>query len=97
MTTLQKSAQAHLLQFVESIERVQDEQKQLAADIRDKYSEAKSLGFDVKALRTIIRLRKKSASEREEEESILEVYMHALGMLPLEEAGLPRQFEEAIN
>ena len=97
MTTLQKSAQAQLRQFVETIERVQDEQKQLASDIRDKYSEAKSLGFDVKALRTIIRLRKKSASEREEEESILEVYMSALGMLPLEKAGLPRQFEDAVN
>ena len=95
MTILQKSAQAQLRQFVESIERVQEEQKQLAADIRAKYSEAKSLGFDVKALRTIIRLRRKSASEREEEESILEVYMSALGMLPLEEAGLPRQFEDA--
>lgn len=95
MTTLQKSAQAQLRQFVEQIERLSEEQKQLAADIRDKYSEAKSVGFDVKALKAIVRMRKKSASEREEEESILTVYMSALGMLPLEEAGLPRQFEDA--
>ena len=47
----------------------------------DEYLEAKALGFDVKALRQIVRLRKKSQTERQEEESILEVYMHALGML----------------
>lgn len=95
MTTLQKSAQAQLRQFVEQIERLSEEQKQLAADIRDKYSEAKALGFDVKALKTIVRMRKKSASEREEEDALLQVYLGALGMLPLEQAGLPRQFEDA--
>jgi len=53
----------------------------LAGDIRDKYLEAKALGFDIKALRQIVRLRKKSETERTEEEAILEVYLHALGML----------------
>ena len=81
MTTLQASAQNQLRQMVESIERLEEEKKALAADIRDKYLEAKGLGFDVKALRQIIRLRKKSQTERQEEEGILEVYMHALGML----------------
>jgi uncharacterized protein (UPF0335 family) len=81
MSTLQASAQNQLRQFVEQIERLEEEKKQLAADIRDKYTEAKAVGFDVKALRQIIRLRKKSNQERQEEESILEVYMHALGML----------------
>lgn len=95
MTALQKSAQAQLRQFVEQIERLSEDQKQLAADIRDKYTEAKAVGFDVKALKAIVRMRKKSASEREEEESLLQVYMGALGMLPLEQAGLPRQFEDA--
>jgi uncharacterized protein (UPF0335 family) len=81
MTTLQASAQNQLRQFIEQIERLEEEKKALAADIRDKYLEAKGVGFDVKALREIVRMRKKSQTEREEEESILEVYMHALGML----------------
>ncbi len=81
MTTLQAAAQNQLRQFVEQIERLEEEKKALAADIRDKYLEAKGTGFDVKALRKIISLRKKSQTERQEEEGILEVYMHALGML----------------
>ena len=81
MTTLQASAQNQLRQFVEQIERLEEEKKAIAGDIRDKYAEAKALGFDIKALRQIVRLRKKSQTERQEEESILEVYMHALGML----------------
>lgn len=81
MTTLQASAQNQLRQFVEQIERLEEEKKAIAGDIRDKYAEAKALGFDVKALRQIVKLRKKSNTERQEEESILEVYMHALGML----------------
>lgn len=81
MTTLQASAQNQLRQFVEQIERLEEEKKAIAGDIRDKFAEAKALGFDVKALRQIVRLRKKSQTERQEEESILEVYMHALGML----------------
>jgi uncharacterized protein (UPF0335 family) len=81
MTTLQASAQNQLRQLVEQIERLEEEKKQLASDIRDKYLEAKAVGFDVKALRQIVRLRKKSQSERQEEESILTVYLHALGML----------------
>lgn len=90
MTTLQASAQNQLRQFVEQIERLEEEKKAIAGDIRDKYAEAKALGFDVKALRQIVRLRKKSLTERQEEESVLEVYMHALGMLaeaPSETAG----------
>lgn len=81
MTTLQASAQNQLRQFVEQIERLEEEKKALAGDLRDKYLEAKAVGFDVKALRQIVRLRKKSQTERQEEEGILEVYMHALGML----------------
>lgn len=81
MTTLQASAQNQLRQFVEQIERLESEKKAIADDIKDKFLEAKAVGFDVKALRQIIRMRKKSQSERQEEESILEVYLHALGML----------------
>ena len=81
MSTLQASAQNQLRQLVEQIERLEEEKKALADDIRDKFTEAKSLGFDIKVLRQVIRLRKKSQNERQEEETLLEVYMHALGML----------------
>jgi uncharacterized protein (UPF0335 family) len=81
MATLQAAAQNQLRQLVEQIERLEEEKKALAADIRDKYLEAKGVGFDVKALRQIVRLRKKSEQERQEEDTILEVYLHALGML----------------
>lgn len=85
--TLQASAQNQLRQFVEQIERLEEERKAAAGDIRDKYAEAKALGFDVKALRQIVKLRKKSQTERQEEESILDVYMHALGMIGHNSAG----------
>ncbi len=81
MTTLQQSAQAHLRQVVEQIERLEEEKKALAGDIRDKYAEAKAVGFDVKVLRQVIRLRKKSQTDRQEEEAVLTTYLHALGML----------------
>jgi uncharacterized protein (UPF0335 family) len=81
METLQVSAQKQLRQFVEQIERLEEEKKALAGDIRDKYAEAKATGFDLKALRKIVSLRKKSQTDRQEEEAILSVYMHALGML----------------
>jgi uncharacterized protein (UPF0335 family) len=81
MTTLQASAQAQLRQFIEQVERLEEEKKAIASDIKDKFAEAKALGFDVKAMRKIIQLRKKSLVERQEEEGILEIYMHALGML----------------
>ncbi len=74
-------AKDHLKAFVERIERLEEEKKAIADDIRDVYAEAKGTGFDVKALRTIVRLRKQDADERREHETILETYMHALGML----------------
>jgi uncharacterized protein (UPF0335 family) len=81
MTTLQTSAQKQLRQLIEQIERLEEEKKALAGDIRDKYLEAKALGFDVKILRKVVSLRKKSKTDRQEEEAILTVYLHALGML----------------
>ena len=74
-------AKDHLKAFVERIERLEEEKKTIADDIRDVYAEAKGTGFDVKALRTLVRLRKQDADERKEQEAILEPYMHALGML----------------
>lgn len=86
MTTLQASAQNQLRQLIEGIERLEEEKKALAGDIRDKYAEAKAVGFDVKVMRQIVRLRKKSVAERQEEEGLLEVYLHALGMLSADDA-----------
>ena len=82
-----------LKSVVERIERLEEDKKSIADDIRDVYKEAKGNGFDVKALRAIIRLRKQDADERREHEAILETYMHALGMLadtPLGEAAIQR-------
>jgi uncharacterized protein (UPF0335 family) len=81
MASLQASARKQLRQLVEQIERLEEERKAIAGDIRDKFAEAKALGFDVKALRKIVSLRKKSRTDREEEEAVLAVYMHALGMI----------------
>lgn len=85
MTTLQAAAQNQLRQFVEQIENLEEQKASIGADLRDKMAEARSVGFDVKVLRQIVRLRKKTRNQRQEEESILAVYMHALGMTPMEE------------
>ena len=74
-------AKDHLRAFVERIERLEEEKKVIADDVRDVYAEAKANGFDVKALRTIVKLRKQDENERKEHEAILETYMHALGMI----------------
>ena len=74
-------AKDQLKAFVERIERLEEEKKTISDDIRDVYAEAKGNGYDVKALRTIVRLRKQDANERAEQETILETYMQALGML----------------
>jgi uncharacterized protein (UPF0335 family) len=74
-------AKDHLKAFVERVERLEEEKKAIADDIRDVYAEAKANGFDIKAFRTIVRLRRLDVDERREQETILETYMHALGML----------------
>jgi uncharacterized protein (UPF0335 family) len=74
-------AKDQLKAFVERVERLEEEKKALADDIKDVFGEAKAMGFDVKALRAIIRMRKEDTDERKEHEAILETYMHALGML----------------
>jgi uncharacterized protein (UPF0335 family) len=74
-------AKDQLKAFVERIERLEEEKKANSDDIRDIYAEAKGTGYDVKALRTIVRLRKQDIEERKEQEAVLETYMHALGML----------------
>ncbi len=81
MTTLQNSTQNQLRQLIEQIERLEEEKKGLAEDVRDKFLEAKAMGFDVKILRQVIRLRKQSKTDRDEQQAVLETYLHALGML----------------
>jgi len=75
------NTKAQLRSIVERIERLEEEKKAISDDIKDVYAEAKGNGFDVKALRTIVRMRRQDANEREEQETILETYLHALGML----------------
>jgi uncharacterized protein (UPF0335 family) len=74
-------AKDQLKAIVERIEHLEEEKKAIADDIKDVYAEAKGNGYDTKALRKIIRLRKQDKNERAEEEAILETYMHALGMI----------------
>jgi uncharacterized protein (UPF0335 family) len=76
-----KFAKDQLKSIIERIERLEEEKKTISDDIRDVYAESKGNGFDVKALRTIVRLRKQDPNERQEQETILETYMQALGML----------------
>ena len=74
-------AKDQLKAVIERIEKLEEEKKTTSDDIREVYAEAKGHGFDVKALRTIVRLRKLDIDERREQEAVLETYMHALGML----------------
>ncbi len=73
-------AAAELRQLIERIERLEEEKAALQDDIKEVMAEAKGRGYDTKAIRTIIRLRKKDPNERQEEEALIELYMNALGM-----------------
>lgn len=91
---------AQLKAIVERIERLEEEKKSLADEIRDVYAEAKGNGFDVKALRSIIRMRKQDTAERAEHQAIIDNYMSALGMLadtPLGQAAIKRAREDDLN
>ncbi len=73
-------AAEQLKQYIERIERLEDEKKSLAEDIRDIFAEAKASGFDVKVMRQVIKERKLDANERDEQETLLAVYKKALNM-----------------
>lgn len=93
MNALGNNANAQLRSVVERIEKLEEDKKAITEDIKEIYSEAKSNGYDVKALRAIIKMRKQDKDERAEHEAILETYMAALGMLadtPLGQAALAR-------
>ena len=78
--TSQTVAAGQLRAFIERVERLEEEKKTIADDIKEVFAEMKGVGFDTKAVRAIIRLRKKDQAERQEEEAILDLYKAALGM-----------------
>ena len=73
-----------LRSFIERIERLEEEKKGIAEDVKEVYANAKSLGFDPKVMRKVIALRKMDQADRQEQESLLDIYMHAVegGTLP---------------
>ena len=86
-----------LQSIVDRIESLDDEKKMITQSINDIYLEAKSNGYDVKVLRKVVAMRKKSTAQRQEEEALMEIYMSALGMLsdtPLGQAALDREFKK---
>lgn len=83
---LQSSAKDQLRSFIARIERLEEEKAALTVDLREVYAEAKANGFDVKALRSVVRLRKQDENKRREEEAVLTTYLHALGMAEAEAA-----------
>lgn len=68
--------------IIERVEKLEEEKSAIASDIRDVFAEAKGNGFDVKALRQILKLRRMDASERDEQDAVVTTYLRALGMLP---------------
>ena len=75
-------ARDQLRAFVERIERLEEEKKTIAEDIKEVYGEAKAMGYDTKILRRVISIRKQDHEERMEQEAVLDTYLAALGMLP---------------
>lgn len=80
MTEVGGIAVDRLRSLIERIERLEEEKKAIAGDIRDIFAEAKSAGFDVKVMREILKLRKMDAADRDEKEILLETYCEALGL-----------------
>jgi uncharacterized protein (UPF0335 family) len=71
-----------LKSFIERIERLEEEKRALAEDVKEIYSEAKGAGFEVKIIRQIIRIRKMDEDDRDEAEALLDTYLRAIGMKP---------------
>lgn len=82
MSDVNSVARDQLRAFIERIERLEEEKKTISDDIKDVYAEAKGIGFDTKAIRKVVALRKIDQSERMEQEAVLDLYLHALGMAP---------------
>lgn len=80
---LGSTAQGQLKSIIERVERLEVEKAEVAEQIKEVFAEAKSSGFDVKILRKVVKLRKVDRARRQEEDAILDLYMSALGELPL--------------
>lgn len=80
MDEITNATAQQLKAFVERVERLEEEKKGIADDIKDVYAEAKGNGFDIKVMRKVVALRRQDATERKEQEEILSLYLHALGM-----------------
>jgi uncharacterized protein (UPF0335 family) len=85
MSDVNGVARDQLRAFIERIERLEEEKKTIADDIKDVYAEAKGTGFDTKVLRKVVSIRKQDQNERMEQEAVLDLYLHALGMAPAPE------------
>ncbi|WP_245261905.1 DUF2312 domain-containing protein [Ancylobacter sp. FA202] len=86
-------AKEQLKSFIERVERLEEEKKTIADDIKDVFAEAKGTGFDTKALRAIIRRRKADPGQLAEHEAIVDLYAQALGMIPFERTPLGQTME----
>jgi uncharacterized protein (UPF0335 family) len=80
MATTANFAKGQLKSLVERIEKLEEEKKAIAEDVREVYGEAKGVGFDVKALRAVVRLRMQDGEARKEHEALVELYRDALGL-----------------
>ena len=74
-------AAGQIKSIVERVERLEEEKAAIAGDIKEIFAEAKSNGYDTKILKMIVRMRKQDTADRQEQEAILDLYLHALGML----------------
>ena len=85
-----------LRQYISRIEKLEEEKRDIADNIRDAFADAKSNGFDPKVMRQLLKIRKVDSQELEEQETILDIYKHAMGMIPdFESANAPATSEEA--
>ena len=75
------AADERLRQYIERVERLEEEKKGVSEDIKDVYAEAKAVGYDAKIMRQIVKIRKMNPDDRKEQEAVLETYMIALGLV----------------
>lgn len=78
-------AAAELRAFIERIERLEEDKKRIAEEVKEVFAEAKGNGYDTKVMRQVLRIRKQDRAERQEMEAILDLYLHALGMIAADE------------
>ncbi len=93
MTTIGDNSNPRLKSFMERVERLLGEKDAIGADVREVYAEAKADGFDTKIMRKVIALRRMSDADRQEQQALIDTYMHALGMLadlPLGQAAISK-------